>query len=311
MPELQVLRDWKVIESLLPAGWENLACEHESCWKTEVRQHPKVHESRGLDAVLAGTPTVADISASADSGGLGGRAGESGHQLRGTEQAIDPLGDLPAGPGHTDAGTRGGCIAGDVGGLRRVPRGREHGLPPRLALRRRADAHAPTCGRDALHARGGHEPEGGKPCFATSYQPGSLVIKHDRGYCQAAGIIRSVQKGADVLVRLNRGSTPLELPSGSVFDLLPWLRQLHGHRADEQDVVIRWTDASKQTHLLDARVCAVRLPAREAEEARQQLRKEHGSTTSPGEIAQEVAGYVALLTTAPTTAPVGLACRYA
>jgi hypothetical protein len=294
MHETRVLRDWKVIESLLPAGWENLACEHELL-ETKYG-NAKITRAADLMRFLL-VHTVADIplrqtvALVAEAGGpdishvvLSKRLIRSETYLRDLVTrmlgpAVDASPETWAGYDvclvDASMGCRPGSLCGDV---------RMHTLL-RVAEMRYVHVEVTSL-------------KEGETLLRYELQRGMLVIG-DRGYCQAAGIIRSVQKGADVLVRLNRGSTPLELPSGSVFDLLPWLRQLHGHRADEQDVVIRWTDASKQTHLLDARVCAVRLPAREAEEARQRLRKEHGSDVS--EESLEVAGYVALLTTAPTT----------
>jgi hypothetical protein len=292
MHETRVLRDWKLIESTLPSGWENLACEHELL-ETKFG-NAKITRAADLMRFLL-VHTVADIplrqtvALVAEAGGpdishvvLSKRLIRSEAYLRDlvTQMlgpAVDASPETWAGYDvclvDASMGCRPGSLCGDV---------RMHTLL-RVAEMRYVHVEVTSL-------------KEGESLLRYELQRGMLVIG-DRAYCHAGGIVRSVEKGADVLVRLNRGGLPLERPDGSSFDLLPWLRQLQAHRADEQSVVIHWTDASKQTHVLDARVCAVRLPAREAEEARKRLRKEQGSDVSDESL--EAAGYVALITTVP------------
>lgn len=289
----KVLEDWGLIEKLLPAGWEDLAFEHELL-ETKFG-NAKITKAADLMRLLL-VHTVADIplrqtvALVAEAGGPDVSHVVLSKRLIRAEAYLHELVARMVGPALVDAsaetwggydvcvvdatiGCRPGSLCGDV---------RMH------TLLRVAEMRYVSVDVTSLRE--------GETLLRYELQPGMLVIG-DRGYCQAGGIARSVEKGADVLIRLNRGSIILEDAAGEDFDVLPWLRALQGHRADDADVVIRWTDASKQKHVVHARVCAVRLPAREAEEARVRLRKEHGAGVSDD--ALEAAGYVALITTAP------------
>ena len=127
-----------------------------------------------------------------------------------------------------------------------------------------------------------------------SWLPGQLVIA-DRGYANAPGIVWVADQGADVLVRVNRGALPL-YDDGAVLDVIGWLRTLKGHRAFERHVTVRrWT----RGHLREVtgRLIGFRLPDAEAAEARARVLKEHGTSTTDEML--EAASYVALFTTAP------------
>lgn len=115
----------------------------------------------------------------------------------------------------------------------------------------------------------------------------------DRGYSTAAGIAAAVHRGADVLVRVNRGALPLTDPQGMLVDVLKRLRTLVGHRAQEWPANAH-ADAKCS---IAGRLVAIRLPDKEAAEARTRVRREQGPDASPETI--EVAGYVALFTTVP------------
>lgn len=124
---------------------------------------------------------------------------------------------------------------------------------------------------------------------------GQLVIG-DRGYCFASSIFAAVARGADVLVRLNRGSTPLLAPvSQERVDVLAAMREIVGHGVVETPVVITWTDPSRLERRVEARLILQRLPDAEAAKARKRLRDELGSDATAESL--EAAGYIALLTT--------------
>ncbi len=126
------------------------------------------------------------------------------------------------------------------------------------------------------------------------WQAGQLAVG-DRAYCNPPGIRAVVAEGADVLVRLNRGTLPLRKPNGEPFDLMSWLRGLRGHNASEADVVI--SDKKGVLEDVCGRVVAIRLPVAQAEKARARLAREHGSKVS--DLDREVASYVVLFTTVP------------
>lgn len=127
-----------------------------------------------------------------------------------------------------------------------------------------------------------------------TWMPEQLVIV-DRGYSNAPGIAYLVKEGADVLVRLNRGALPLYDEEG-VVDPLQWCRALHGHRATERVVRIEHVDGRRRQPIA-GRLIGFRLPEKEAQEARERVRKEHGSRTTSEQL--EAAAYVMLFTTTP------------
>lgn len=122
---------------------------------------------------------------------------------------------------------------------------------------------------------------------------GQLAVA-DRGYCNAPGIGYVVERGADVLVRVNRGSLPLFFDDGTAFELMTWLRLLPGHDAHESPIVIH--DRERQQKIA-GRLVAMRLPESQAEKARARLVREHGAKVS--ELDREAASYVVLFTTVP------------
>lgn len=117
----------------------------------------------------------------------------------------------------------------------------------------------------------------------------------DRGYSTANGIAAAVRGEADVLVRVNRGALPLYEREGAAVDVLERLRTLLRHQAQEWPVIIRPEDAVT----IAGRLIGIRLPEREAAEARARVVREHGSDASPDLI--EAAGYVALFATVPAS----------
>jgi hypothetical protein len=125
------------------------------------------------------------------------------------------------------------------------------------------------------------------------WKVGQLAVA-DRGYCNAPGIGYVVERGADVLVRVNRGSLPLFFGDGTEFLLLPWLRSLAGHDAHEFPVAIH---DREQDRKIAGRLVAMRLPEAQAEKARARLVREHGSKVS--DLDREAASYVVLFTTVP------------
>ena len=125
-----------------------------------------------------------------------------------------------------------------------------------------------------------------------SWAPGQLAVA-DRAYCNAPGIGYVVERGGDVLVRVNRGSLPIFFDD-EPFELMPWLRLLPGHHAYEIPVVIHDKERDQK---ITGRLVAMRLPEPQAEKARARLVRERG--TSVSELDREAASYVVLFTTVP------------
>lgn len=125
------------------------------------------------------------------------------------------------------------------------------------------------------------------------WRKGQLALG-DRGYANPPGIASVVEQGADVLVRVNRASLPMFMPSGERIDVMRWLRLLKGYVPREQRVVIRSREHGRE---VQGRLIARRLPAAQAEKARAWVRREHGGKASATDM--EAAQYVVLFTTVP------------
>jgi len=115
----------------------------------------------------------------------------------------------------------------------------------------------------------------------------------DRCYANPPGIAALVGVGADVLVRWNRGSLPL-------FDLLGERIDLRERMVNLVEGVVRewtvWIQPEDQQPIM-GRICAVRLPADKAEEARVRLRREQGADITSETL--ECAEFVVVFTTVP------------
>jgi hypothetical protein len=130
------------------------------------------------------------------------------------------------------------------------------------------------------------------------WKEGQLAIG-DRGYCNGPGIAWVVDHGADVLVRLNRGSLVMFDPQDHPVDLFGWVRTISEGQVVERKVRIT-TTVARQKRTIEGRLVATRLPEAKAEEARQRAREELGAKTTAATL--EMASYVVLFTTSTLTA---------
>jgi hypothetical protein len=130
------------------------------------------------------------------------------------------------------------------------------------------------------------------------WEPEQLVIV-DRGYCNAPGIAWVVAHQAQVLVRVNRGALPLYQPDGARIEVLRWCRTLARHRATERAAYVVHRSKGHPKRQLPGRLLGIRLPEKEAGEARERARREHGPQVTSEQL--EAAGYVVLFTTVPST----------
>lgn len=119
------------------------------------------------------------------------------------------------------------------------------------------------------------------------------VLMADRGLAHRRGIGHLVRHGADVVVRMNLVSVPLEDAQGREFRLLPRLRKLAIGQAQSWPAVMRDEQGS-----IDVRVCALKKSAEQTRIAQEKLRQvaaKKGRTLRPDTL--EAAGYVVVLTT--------------
>jgi hypothetical protein len=136
---------------------------------------------------------------------------------------------------------------------------------------------------------------GGETLKRFLWAPEQLVIA-DRGYANPPGLAWVVDHDAAALVRVNRGSLPLQREDGTQIDVLEWCRALTGHAATQLNAQTTVKEG-RARRIVSGRLVGFRLPDDEAEDARQRVRREHGTATSDEDL--EAAGYVALFTTAP------------
>lgn len=126
-----------------------------------------------------------------------------------------------------------------------------------------------------------------------AWSAGQLVIG-DRGYASPVGIGHVVAQGADVLVRVNRGSLPLVGEDGERIDLLSWVRSLGDRRPHHRTAIVR--DRATDSEV-PGRLVAVRLPADKVADAKRRVRREVGDDLE----ALEFAEWLLIFTTAPAT----------
>lgn len=132
--------------------------------------------------------------------------------------------------------------------------------------------------------------EQGESLKRFSFEPGQLAVG-DRGFANPVGLQSVVAQGADVLVRVNRGSLPLygEGEDGERIDVHAWVSSLaagrvHGRRARVE------SDAAR----VDGRLIAKRIPLEKRAAARERARREFGNDP----VALAMAEWLVLFTTA-------------
>ena len=114
----------------------------------------------------------------------------------------------------------------------------------------------------------------------------------DRAYANPPGIAWVCATGAEVLVRYNRGSLPLYDVHGKPIDVLGKLSRLP--KAGRVREWAAWVQPATGESI-GGRLCAVRLPAEQAEEARQRLRREQGASVTKESL--QAAEFVVVFTT--------------
>jgi hypothetical protein len=121
----------------------------------------------------------------------------------------------------------------------------------------------------------------------------------DRGYANPPGIAHAVRCKADVLVRYNRGALPLYDGHGRLLDVSALVAKLR--KVDRPREWAAWVELTegKRVERIKGRVCAVRLPAAKAEEARERIRREQGADATQETLA--MAEFVVVFTTVPRT----------
>jgi hypothetical protein len=137
-------------------------------------------------------------------------------------------------------------------------------------------------------------PDEGETLTRFAVHPGDVLMA-DRGLAHRRGIRHVVKHGGDVVVRMNLISVPLEDAKGREFRLLPRLRKLTIGQAMAWPAVMRDEEGA-----IDVRVCALKKSTEQTRNAQEKLRQ---TATKKGRTLQadtlEAAGYVVVLTTLP------------
>jgi hypothetical protein len=107
---------------------------------------------------------------------------------------------------------------------------------------------------------------GGEKLGRFNFVKGELVIA-DRGYSNRAGVAHVRRAGAELMVRWNQGSLPLENKDGSRFDALAWLGRLPARAPRETEVYVRH---EKERYAL--RLCSLRKGKLATERAQTRIR---------------------------------------
>jgi hypothetical protein len=134
---------------------------------------------------------------------------------------------------------------------------------------------------------------GGESLRHFAVKPGQLWIAN-RGYSNPEDIAHVKDGGGEALVRVNRGALPLYDVAGRRIDVMDLVRPLQEPWAMTEWTM--WVQPEGHTPIM-GRLCAMRLPDKEAEQARQRLRREYGSEATPEML--EAASWVMEFVTAP------------
>jgi len=126
------------------------------------------------------------------------------------------------------------------------------------------------------------------------FQKDELILV-DRAYSHWAGVAKVLDSGAALLMRWQPTTFPLQAYNAKNFDLLPRLRSLRGHGAEEWKVQFRY---EHKTYFL--RLCVVRKSQTAAERARRKVEaaaKKDSYRASAQSL--ELAGYIMVLSSLP------------
>jgi hypothetical protein len=120
------------------------------------------------------------------------------------------------------------------------------------------------------------------------------ILLGDRAYCHRKAVAHVVERGGDVIVRLNIAGFPLMKPDGSAFNILEHLRTLQGFKPHSWPV--RFSAHGRRYR---GRLCAIRKTETATQKTLRRMKdadRHHGVKTKSPE-AIEAAGYIFLFTT--------------
>jgi len=265
--------DWQIIESLLPAGWMEMARELGALRRTRGFADARallrvmlIHLADGCGlrdtAVRAAQAGLADVSDVA----LLKRLKSCEHWFEWMTQQMRVL-LRPREPQASDA------AAGLLGARRvRVVDGSMVSEPGPTGSQWRLHYAIGLPGLECQEVHLGPRDDG-ETLKRFSVDAGDVFIA-DRGYANPGGIAHVAKHDADVIVRLNLVTLPLYGPrSAQRFDILAHVRVLKPGKARSWPVSVRPKDGA----VVPGRLCAVRKSAAAAAKARERVRRESAS----------------------------------
>jgi hypothetical protein len=134
--------------------------------------------------------------------------------------------------------------------------------------------------------------KGGETYTRIPVHPGDIILG-DRGYCHREGVAHVIERGGDVVVRLNSSNFPLLTAEGERLDLVATMRSLEDHVPQSWPVRFQ---ASGGEYV--ARLCAVRKSVMAAQQAKERVLK---AARKKGKVVRqetlELAEYIFVLVT--------------
>jgi hypothetical protein len=286
--------DWRIVESLLPAGWMDMARELGAFRRARgfadaraLLQVMLIHLAEGCGlretaarAALAGLADVTDVALL--------------KRLKSCERWFEWMAQQLREPLPARERNRQDDAPALLGGRRlRVVDGSIVREPGPTGSQWRLHYAIGLPGLDCQEVHLGPSDDG-ETLKRFSVRAGDVFIA-DRGYAHAGGIAHVRQHGADAIVRLNLVTLPLYGPrSAQRWDILAHVRGLKTGEAHGWQVSVR----PKGAQPIAGRLCAVRKSAAAAARARERVRRESlrgGHELRPETL--EAADYVFVFTT--------------
>lgn len=299
LEQIGLHEDWRLIESLLPHGWQSQARELGALRRARgvadagsLLRLMLIHLAEGCSlretavrAQLAGIAQISDVA-------LLKRLRSCGAWFEWIAQRLRQAPELQAGE-LADAGSLlggrrlrvvDGSVVSEPG-----PTGSQWRLHYAIGL--------PDLRCQEVHLGPSHQ---GETLKRFEVRAGDIFMA-DRGYAHPAGIAHVVRQGGDVIVRMNLVTLPLYEP-GAPGDDAPRLDILACARTLQVGQVKSW-DACiypKSGELVSGRLCAIRKSHEAAVKARKRVRREsqrNGTALQPQTL--EAADYVFVFTSLP------------
>jgi RNase P protein component len=292
---LELDKDWRLIESLLPTGWMDKARQFKAFQRTGgikdacvLLRVMLIHLAQGCGlrataarASLDGLAEVSDVALLKRLRSCGPWFEWMSQQLRAAPELAWP-----------------GCLGGLAGKHRvRLVDGSVVSEPGATGSQWRLhySITLPQLHCEEVHLGPSDE---GETLKRFEVRPGDLFVA-DRGYAHPAGIAHVRAGGGDVLIRMNLVTLPLRDPTGQKLDILRCVRQLKVGQSGHWPARVRIKPKDGQPEqVIAGRLCAIKKSQAAAAKARERVKREsvrNGAQLQPQTL--EAADYVLVFTT--------------